>query len=527
MITSDELLDREQVSIMQGSLQLLKLAELNDTRQICDESLEIFQKILDANIFCIYLADDNQISLSKMSSYEPTSVFPESIPYTELLELFHTSKWFKGKRVTTEIHRAARIAGLGTVISTPLKDEESVIGLLVVGCFEGKQDNQLVAQLEYFGNFLTNILQNSRLTNNLRSSGEKQARQIEVSNTLFESIDIGVIILNPDFSIADMNGASEEIFGYNKREVCDKPVDTILIGKKPFEPTLRAAFNGIAIRHMGVISLLRRNGQLFPAEVQFFPVKKDGDLVSIIVTVVDVSESEQIRARTQQMENRAFIGNLVQFFAHEIRNPINNISTGLQLFALKLANSDSSTLDLVKRIQVDSQRLTDLMETLLAYSRPMQTRFKELNICFLIERILDRWRPRMDLVHVTALLQVEENIPKIIGDASALEQVFTNLISNAVEAMNKTGGALVIKVENAEKIGDLPQIIITVSDTGPGIPAEAGDIFEPFVSNKAQGTGLGLVITKQIITAHQGSIKWDSFPGGTIFTIQLPAIDGE
>jgi signal transduction histidine kinase len=227
------------------------------------------------------------------------------------------------------------------------------------------------------------------------------------------------------------------------------------------------------------------------------------------------------------MENRAFIGNLVQFFTHEIRNPINNISTGLQLFAVKLANSDPSTLDLVNRIKEDSQRLTDLMETLLAYSRPMETRFKELNICFLIDRILERWRPRMDLMHVTSLLQAEDKIPMIMGDSSALEQVFTNLISNAVEAMDKTGGALVIKVENADKIGDHPQIIITVSDTGPGIPAEAGDIFEPFVSNKAKGTGLGLVITKQIISAHQGSIKLDSFPGGTIFTIQLPAIDGD
>jgi signal transduction histidine kinase len=104
-----------------------------------------------------------------------------------------------------------------------------------------------------------------------------------------------------------------------------------------------------------------------------------------------------------------------------------------------------------------------------------------------------------------------------------LEQVFTNLISNAVEAMKDTGGTLVIKIEPKTKATGKFVLQIDISDTGPGIPKENQErIFEPFFTTSPNGTGLGLSITKQIVTAHRGSIFLTSFPGGTAFHVQLP-----
>jgi two-component system, NtrC family, sensor histidine kinase AtoS len=117
----------------------------------------------------------------------------------------------------------------------------------------------------------------------------------------------------------------------------------------------------------------------------------------------------------------------------------------------------------------------------------------------------------------------------VYGDPRSLEQVFTNLISNAVNAMSGKGGALVIKIGMEDPLLDPPQLKITVTDNGSGIPDEIREhIFEPFVTtNKIHGTGLGLAITKRILIVHRGSINVESFPGGTIFTILLPILLGD
>jgi signal transduction histidine kinase len=119
-------------------------------------------------------------------------------------------------------------------------------------------------------------------------------------------------------------------------------------------------------------------------------------------------------------------------------------------------------------------------------------------------------------------------VTKVSGDSRALEQVFTNLIGNAVEAMSKDGGVLSVRLELNPGPSKRQQVEVTVSDTGPGIPDEIkARIFEPFVTTKAQGTGLGLAITKRIVTAHHGSIQVTSFPGGTVFELKFPAYQYE
>ena len=123
-------------------------------------------------------------------------------------------------------------------------------------------------------------------------------------------------------------------------------------------------------------------------------------------------------------------------------------------------------------------------------------------------------------------IQVAPDTPPIMGDQRALEQVFTNLISNAVQAMGDNGGTLAVKIAPHFTPGRKTQTQIDISDTGPGIPEEIRDrIFDPFFTTDPKGTGLGLSITKQIVTAHKGSIHPTSFPGGTVFHIQIPALE--
>jgi signal transduction histidine kinase len=122
-------------------------------------------------------------------------------------------------------------------------------------------------------------------------------------------------------------------------------------------------------------------------------------------------------------------------------------------------------------------------------------------------------------------VQADQSTSSIEGDYRALEQVFTNLINNAIEAMESTGGMLSIKIRQANESEEQTHIEVSISDTGPGIPLELREkIFEPFFTTKQHGTGLGLAIVKRIITAHKGSIYVNSILGGTNFVVQFPCV---
>jgi signal transduction histidine kinase len=121
-------------------------------------------------------------------------------------------------------------------------------------------------------------------------------------------------------------------------------------------------------------------------------------------------------------------------------------------------------------------------------------------------------------------IQVEAGTPPILGDRRALDQVFTNLITNAIQAMEDQGsGVLAIKVKAARDGSEF--VDVHISDSGPGIPEDLRKrVFDPFFTTKSdEGTGLGLAITRRIVQAHKGDISLDSFPGGTLFKIKLPA----
>ena len=241
---------------------------------------------------------------------------------------------------------------------------------------------------------------------------------------------------------------------------------------------------------------------------------------------MDISEHEQANIRTQQLEQRALLGEVTAVFAHEVRNPINNISTGLQLMALNTPQDDAENSELIERLQRDCNRLTDLMESILTFSRTGNYKFMPLNLQNVVERLLTRWRPRLARLQIQHHVQVAPDAPSILGDQRALEQVFTNLISNAVRAMGEKGGMLAVRIAPHLTPGKKLMAQIDISDTGPGIPEEIRErLFDPFFTTDPKGTGLGLSITKQIITAHKGSIYSTSFPGGTVFHIQIPALE--
>ena len=516
--------DRTPERITHNLLAMTRLHEEPDLDHAVQKGLEILSSLLDAGLIGIYQAESDQPRLRRLAVFESSTVFPEEISSTDLARLSATTLWIPGKRVNTDIHRAARIANLDYLATTPLGDDRALSGLLVVGDHEKQPSEYLLPYIEIAGKYLGSTIQHFILINAVKKENEDLERRFAIDTVVVENTQEAIFVLNPDLTVAQLNPAAEVIFGYGAWEARGQVVENILIGSEKLLSSLEAACNGIPTRNMTNCSLHRRDGQAFPARVEVLPVLKDELLHAVLVFVIDNSENEQIRTHTQQLENRAELGEITAMFAHEIRNPINNISTGIQLLASRMSEDDPNQ-EVINKIQSDCTRLDHLMESVLAFSRPMEHRFEPVDIGILVVRLMDRYRPRMTRLNIVPFIQVEENCPKGMGDARALERVFINLINNAIDAMNKDGGTLAIKVSINHAVTNHTQIEVTVSDNGPGIPDEVREkLFEPFVTSKQKGTGLGLAITKRIVTAHQGSITVNTFPGGTVFHVYLPAI---
>lgn len=491
-------------------------------------AVELVAGILDVEVAAIYQASEDFPILHKAAFKDPNSFLPDSMSSADLIRLAETVCWTPGRRAITDVHRAGRAHNLTHIYSTPLGQKGALFGLLVVADSSKAADDHLALRLEVLSAYLTRAIQQSILIQNIKAELQNRDEQANIQNELVENTREGIIVLHPNFSVWKMNNAAEWILGYAGWEVAGQPIQNILIGTERLGPTLEAAEAGIPAPNLGGVSLHRRNGQAFPAHIQIIPVQYKEKLQAILIYLEDQSEQEGIRVKTQQLEHRAVLGEVMAVFAHEVRNPINNISTGLQLMASRIPSGDPNE-EVVTRVQSDCSRLTNLMESVLSFSRPLENRFEALDMGLYLQRILDRWRPRLARSNVSSFLQVEENCPKVMGDPRTLDQVFSNLINNAIQAMGEDGGSLGLRVKANCDIPDNPQVTVEVSDNGPGIPDDIRDhIFEPFVTtNHSKGTGLGLAITKRIITAHRGAITVNSFPGGTVFSIVLPAADGE
>ncbi|NLC13843.1 MAG: PAS domain-containing protein, partial [Chloroflexi bacterium] len=395
-------------------------------------------------------------------------------------------------------------------------------GLILAGGFGLIPDNETLRYLNLLRNQTNSALKHLLTLESAGSTMRNIRKLARIQQAVTDNLEEGVIVLSPDLRITELNPAAESMLGYASKEVFQQKAEMILIGNETLSTLYKNAQQGNPTLVGHNLNLNTRLGASFPAQVLCLPVKEEGVVRSIVLILRDLSQSEKIRAHSQLLEQRAFLGEVTAIFAHEVKNPINSISTGLQLIGMKMS-PDAPYAGLVERLQNDCSRLTHLVKSTLTFSKPVEYQIQPVDLANLIPAILDKWDPRMKKLNITYNFSAPTERLLVKADPRAIEQVFVNLISNAIEAMDEHGGSLNIKLVPAS-----PQIIpaqceIIIADSGPGIPDDVVDhIFEPFLTTKSSGTGLGLAITKRIVTAHEGNIYVESVPGGSMFHVLLP-----
>ncbi len=239
----------------------------------------------------------------------------------------------------------------------------------------------------------------------------------------------------------------------------------------------------------------------------------------------ELEKKRDIETKLQQAEKSAVVGRLGSAIAHEIRNPLNYINLTLDHLRAKFAPEDAdkkTTFEkLTSQLKSEVARINQQISDFLNYSRPAKADLQPTRARQVIEESLRIIEPEAAEKHVTIGVVEHENVPQISADAEFLRSVFSNLFINALQAMEKTGGHLNIKItpdENNECVN------FEISDTGNGISQEnLSKIFEPYFSTKETGTGLGLAIVHKIVDIHHGKIEVESVEGeGTKFTVGLP-----
>lgn len=503
------------------SLRILASAHQKPDLQSClEQVIQAGLALTGATCLFIYQADGENPDLQCRAS--AGLGLPEQLPAQDLNLLKIPYLWKHGRRSLSVLHRTARTSQFSFLASAPLGQPNALIGLIAAaGEISSPKDN-LLPLMQVLADTVTEKIQHYAQLSAMEETAREQRSSLKIHEVAQEAIQDGLIELSSDLHILRLNRSAESILGYRSAEVHGQPADYVLIGSEKIGPALTRGAHGIPTIGQGDVRLYRRSGQDFLAQVNTLPVLVEGELKGVVVLIHDLSEKEQIQVQAQQLEQRALLGEVTAVFAHEVRNPINNISTGLQLMALNLPGTDPNQ-EIIARLQADCDRLAELMKSVLSFSHPTEYEMEPVDIGLLLSRLLERLRPKIARANVRHNLQLEATNPLVQGNPRALEQVFTNLITNAIQAMGDQGGSLAIKIQTVKTTGRRRYIEISVTDSGPGITRENLEhIFQPFFTTKASGTGLGLAITKRIITAHKGTIRVNSFPVGTVFTVQLP-----
>jgi len=383
------------------------------------------------------------------------------------------------------------------------------VGLLRVG---GKKIIQAVVR---------DATERKQMEEELKESEERYRDLVQ------NALDI-IFTVSLDGTITSLNAAFETITGWSRSEWIGKPFATIVhpddlpLAMKLFQDAIQQKASGTLEAR-----IVAKSGEYLQVEVNSTPLTQKGRVVGFWSIARDLTErkrmEEELRKAQEQVvrsERLAAIGQLAGGVGHELRNPLGAIKNAAYYVKGKVAKSELAqkeprVIEFLNIMDDEINACTKIINDLLGFSRVGKPSVSPTQINNVIEDALSRTTIPENIELVKKL---DAELPQVEIDASQIQQVVVNMISNAVQAMPE-GGEL--KIGTKKKEGFLE---VEIADTGCGIPKEARDkIFDPLFTTRAKGIGLGLAVCKAIIDRHEGKIEVKSqVEKGTTFIIKLP-----
>lgn len=369
----------------------------------------------------------------------------------------------------------------------------------------------------------------------LRSVVGRLAQERSFLETLFHTIEDGVVVVNSGGNIVFFNEAVTRLLGFDREKAEGKPIKNFL-PELDWDHLLAMDLHGGRSfqRHELEVSYPRQRFlSLYVSPLDGAAVGSSG----LVLILHDVTEARKQTTQAIETERTQALTLLAASVAHEIGNPLNALSIHLQLMERELrrlrashaeepppAGAQESMERLAGYVDVargEISRLDYIITEFLQAIRPAKPVLQNASLNGVVSEAVGLLRPEIQNRGITITEKLAPNLPQVPIDAAQIKQVLVNLMKNAIQAMTKGGRLTLQTMEGVDGIW------LSVKDTGGGIaPEQLNRIFEPFFTTKKKGSGLGLLIVQRIVSDHGGRIELESHVGkGTQFRIWLPTSD--
>ena len=368
-----------------------------------------------------------------------------------------------------------------------------------------------------------------------RTKAELVAALAEVEayyEDLLSSLQDGVIILDRDGRVVSMNQAAEELTGFSRSQIAGRPIGEIFPPPAPLAAliakTLAAGRNHADFD----AQVLRADGApLTMSAVVSLMSDPEGAPRGVVLVLRDLSRVRDLEEQVRRSDRLAALGVLAAGVAHEVRNPLVGIRAAAQLL-VKEREFPIGLREFTEMIVRQVDRLNRIVDDLLAFAGERKLQRQPCNVNQILEDALRLVEPSLQGGRLVVNRQYDPEVPVVVADPDRLLQVFLNMLRNGVEAMENTAGELTVRTRFERvvpQVGGHAAAVVEVADRGPGIAPEIQrQLFNPFFTTKAGGTGLGLPISVRIVEEHGGTIEVQNRQGGgATFRVLLPLAGDE
>ena len=502
-----------------------RLSTILDPVQLLRYLVSAIESTLKAERVAVYLRDDATGSLSVVASTSQWSSESQSEPIAErsvLVAFLHRHKRLcirdemLASRDEGSVMAGKQLIQLGGEVALPLAEDNTVSGFLLMGSkLSGDpyfpDDLDLVSTLV---NQATIALKNAQLY-----------RQVVIANEYIENIlstmESGVIAAAADGTVTLFNAAAERMTQLQASALKGESLNALPLS---LAEALRGASAGNDARTQVETVIHNRAGQVVPIISSSSTLRdRSGAVLGAVAVFSDLSRLNELEREKRRAERLASIGALASGIAHEIKNPLVAIKTFAELLPERFTDEDFHG-DFSKVVVREIDRIDALVARLRGLT-PTEQHPIALDIVGPLQETLALLRAQLEQMHIIVSTSYHSPLPLISGDSDQLKQLFLNLLVNAIEAM-PSGGKLQVRVMTRKSL-DAQTVVVEVEDSGFGIaPNLLTKIFDPFVTTKERGSGLGLSICRGIADAHRAAIYAMNSPKerGAVIAIEFPAL---
>lgn len=362
------------------------------------------------------------------------------------------------------------------------------------------------------------------------SPGTRSLAKFPDSLALLEALPMAILELDAADHVVSVNAAAESLLGLSRSQLVSKPLNEHIAADSPLFALIDAARAGASAVGESDMSVSGPRLTIEHAAVDVATLSNPVGHVALLLQDrgLEWRLAQQAVSRDAVRSAKA----IAAMLAHEVKNPLSGIRGAAQLLESKVSAGDRQLTQLICE---ETDRIVGMVNGLEVFTDSRPAQMHPVNIHEVLEHVRRLAQAGFGR-NVAFREEYDPSLPPVLGNRDQLIQVFLNLFKNAAEAVPPTGGAIVLNTRyrpglsvsepgasSRRRLG----LVITVQDNGAGVPdALKAQLFEPFVSGKAGGKGLGLALVAKIVTDHGGLIDCESQPGRTTFSVILPIADG-